>query len=58
LQRDHRAATLSIVESGKPTIVGAFAGIDATWRLDQSAHHAWRSAVHPLGAGADDSLNR
>jgi hypothetical protein len=47
LQRDHRAATHSIVESGKPIIVGAFARIDATWRLDQIAHHAWRSAVHP-----------
>ncbi|MBZ6077978.1 Na/Pi cotransporter family protein [Microvirga puerhi] len=56
LQRDHRAATLASVAPGKLTVVDAFARIDASRRLDRIAHHAWRSAAHLLGRGADEEL--
>lgn len=54
LQRDDRAATLAAVAPGKLTAAEAFARIDANWRLDRIAHHAWRSAAHLLGRGAPD----
>jgi phosphate:Na+ symporter len=52
LQRDHRAATLASVAPGKLTAVDSFARIDIVRRLDRMAHHAWRSAAHLLGRGA------
>jgi phosphate:Na+ symporter len=54
LQRDHRAATLASAAPGKLTAADAFARIDAVRRLDQIAHHAWRSAAHLLGRGGHD----
>jgi phosphate:Na+ symporter len=60
MQRDHRAATLAAVAPGKSTVTDAFARIDAARRLDQIAHHAWRSAAHLLGRGghAADALDQ
>jgi phosphate:Na+ symporter len=58
LQRDHRAATLASVVPGELTAADAFARIDAARRLDQIAHHAWRSAAHLLGRGAHDDLGK
>jgi phosphate:Na+ symporter len=55
LQRDHRAATLAAVAPGKLTAADAFARIEATRRFGGLAHHAWRSAVHLLGGGAQDN---
>ena len=52
MQRDHRAATLAAVALGKLTATDALARIDAARRLDRIAHHAWRSAAHLLGRGA------
>jgi phosphate:Na+ symporter len=54
VQRDHRAATLASVAPGKLSAADAFARIDATGRLDRITHHAWRSAAHLLGRGAND----
>lgn len=56
LQRDHRAATLTSVASGKLTAADAFERIEAVRRLHQIAHHAWRSAAHLLGLGGHDGL--
>ncbi|MEZ0170729.1 Na/Pi cotransporter family protein [Microvirga sp. TS319] len=58
LQRNHRAATLSSVAPGRLTVADAFTRIDATRRLGRTAHHAWRSAAHLLGVGADGGLSR
>lgn len=52
LQRDHRAATLAAVAPGQLTAADALARIEAARRLDRMAHHAWRSATHLLGRGA------
>ncbi|OWW04440.1 sodium:proton antiporter [Rhizobium sp. R72] len=52
LQRNHRAATLASVGQGETTAVEALTRIDTARRLDQLAHHAWRSAAHLLGRGA------
>lgn len=54
LQRDHRAATLASVASGKRTAADALEQIETVRRLHQMAHHAWRSAAHLLGRGAHD----
>lgn len=54
LQRGHRAAILASVAPGKLTAADAFARIDAARLLDRIAHHAWRSAAHLLGRGAED----
>ncbi|WP_072392518.1 Na/Pi symporter [Hyphomicrobium sp. CS1BSMeth3] len=56
LQRDHRAATLASVASGKRTAADALEQIETVRRLHQMAHHAWRSAAHLLGRGAHDDL--
>ena len=53
-QRDHRATTLASVAPGQLTAADAFARIDASRRLGRLAHHAWRSAAHLLGRGAQD----
>lgn len=54
LQRDHRAATLAAVAPGQLTAADALARIEAARRLDRMAHHAWRSATHLLGRGAQE----
>jgi phosphate:Na+ symporter len=51
LQLEHRAATLASVAPAKLTAADAFARIEAVRRLDQMAHHAWRSAAHLVGQG-------
>lgn len=56
LQRDHRAATLAAVAPGELTAAGALARIETARRLDRIARHAWRSAAHLLGRGAQDDL--
>jgi phosphate:Na+ symporter len=50
LQRGHRASTLAAVAPGRLTATDAFARVDAARRMDEMAHHAWRSASHLLGA--------
>lgn len=54
LQRDHRAATLAAVAPGQLTAADALARIETARRLDRIAHHAWRSATHLLGRGAQE----
>ena len=56
LQRDHRAAMLAAVGTGKLTAADSFTRIDIVRRLDHIAHHAWRSALHLLGRGANSHL--
>jgi phosphate:Na+ symporter len=56
LQRDHRTATLAAVAPGKLTAADSFTRIDIVRRLERIAHHAWRSAAHLLGRGADGDL--
>jgi len=53
LQRNHRAAALASVAQGELTAADALGRIDAARRLDQIAHHAWRSAAHLLGRGVN-----
>jgi len=52
LQRDYRTVTLSSVAGGVVTADEAIARVDTVRRLEALAHHAWRSAVHLVGAGA------
>ena len=51
MQRGHRASTLAAVAPGQLTAAEAFARVDAVRRLDEMAHHAWRSAAHLVGRG-------
>lgn len=53
LQRSHRATALASVAPGELTAADAFTRIDAARRLDQVAHHAWRSSAHLLGQGSN-----
>jgi len=53
LQRNHRAAALASVAQGELTAADALMRIDSARWLDQIAHHAWRSAAHLLGRGAN-----
>jgi len=52
LQSAHRRATLSSVAGGAVSADEAIARVDRVRRLDEIAHHAWRSAAHLLEAGA------
>jgi phosphate:Na+ symporter len=52
LQPAHRKATLSSVAGGGVSADAAIARVDTVRRLDELAHHAWRSAAHLLEAGA------
>jgi phosphate:Na+ symporter len=53
LQGDYRQATLSSVASGAMSADVAMARVDTVRRLDALAHHAWRSAAHLVGSGAE-----
>ncbi|MBZ9791024.1 Na/Pi symporter [Rhizobium sp. 3T7] len=53
LQRNHRTAALASVAQGQLTAADALTRIEAVRRLDQIAHHAWRSAAHLLGRGVN-----
>jgi phosphate:Na+ symporter len=50
LQLDHRKVTLSSVARGSVSVDEAIASVDTVRRLEALARHAWRSAVHLVGA--------
>jgi phosphate:Na+ symporter len=51
-QPAQRKATLSSVAGGSVSAEEAIARVDMVRRLDELAHHAWRSAAHLIEAGA------
>jgi phosphate:Na+ symporter len=52
LRPAHRKATLGSVAGGAVSADAAIARVDTVRRLDELAHHAWRSAAHLVEAGA------
>jgi len=52
LQPTYRKATLGSVAGGTVSADEATARVDSVRRLEALAHHAWRSAVHLVDAGA------
>jgi phosphate:Na+ symporter len=53
LQLEHRKVTLSSVASGSVSAYEAIARVDAGRRFEALARHAWRSAAHLVGSGAE-----
>jgi phosphate:Na+ symporter len=57
LRGTHRSATLSAVANGALTASEAIVRVETVGRLAALAHHAWRSAAHLVGRGAQSGAD-